>query len=1138
VVGIGLRFPGGAVDAESFWEVLSTGVDAIVEVPPERWSIADLYDEDPDVPGRMATRFGGFLAGIDRFDAPFFGISPREAQSMDPQQRLLLEVTWEALENAGIAVDSVFGSNTGVFLGISNNDYLRMLLADPDDIDTYTITGNALSVAAGRLSYVLGAQGPALAIDTACSSSLVAVHLAMQALRGGETDLALAGGVSLILGPEMTINFSRARMLAADGHCKTFDAAADGYVRSEGCAMIALKRLGDAEADGDRILGVIRGSAVTQDGRSGGLTAPNGPSQEKVLTAALVGAGVDPLAVSYVEAHGTGTPLGDPIEVGALGAVLCRGRAADQPLLLGSVKTNLGHMEAAAGVGGLIKVLLMLEHATIAPHLHLTELHPYIAAEQLPIAVPTEATPWATSGPRIAGVSSFGLSGTNAHLVVEQAPARAAGSAPAADGAVHVLALSAKTPAALDAVAERYVAHLAAHPEQSLADVAATAATGRSHFDHRLAVVARDTSTALTRLRGHLAGAAAHAVVATAGRASSSEVVFLFSGHGAHDAGAGHVLYAEQPVFRAAIDRCGELLAGELDEPLTAVLFDADHDLLDSMRYAQPALFSLQYALAELWQSWGVRASVVAGHSAGEYVAAVVAGVLDLADGLRIISARGRLMHSLPAGGEMVAIFATEADVAAAVERCGGPVGIAAVNGPTTTVISGRSDAVAAVLADLALDDDDFRRLPISVAAHSPLVDPILDEFEAVVASVRLGRPQIGLVSSMTGELVDEEITRPDYWRRHLRQPVRFADVFATLRAAGCSTFVEIGPRSTLLSLGQRCWPDDSATWAASLRPDGDEAEQIATSLASVHVAGAPVDWRAFDQSSARRRRLALPSYPWQRESYWSPAAQSRGRQRATPVWPAVVTAAERQAQHGPLDLQLDRYEARWSILDRLAVAYIGAAVRDLGLFRAAGERIVVRELIAAGRVPPTYVHLVERWLGHLVDDGALRRDGDGFVSIRALPPPDIAALVGEAHIAFVGAEPLLDYVSRCGERLAAVISGEENALATLFPDGSYETVDYLYNQWPVPRYFNAILGAAATAAADARPGRPVRVLEIGAGTGGTSASVLPALPADRTAYVFTDVSDFFLARAAERFAAFPFVRYARFDIERPPADQ
>ena len=1142
VVGVGLRFPGGVHDLSSYWALLRDGVDAIREIPADRWSADALFDADIDAPGKMNTRWGGFIDDVDRFDAGFFGISPREAESLDPQQRLLLEVAWESLENANIPAESLFDSNAGVFLGIANSDYMRMLLADPELIDTYSTTGTAFSIAAGRLSYVLGARGLSIALDTACSSSLVAVHLAVQSLRARECDLALAGGVNLMLSPELTINFSRARMMAPDGRCKTFDAAADGYVRSEGCALVTLKRLSDAQADGDRVLAVIRGTAVNQDGRSGGLTAPNGPSQEAVVASALANGRLSPADVAYVETHGTGTLLGDPIEVGALAAALCRDRPADQPLLLGSVKTNIGHAESAAGIAGLIKAVLMLRHGEIPPHLHLQQLNPHIAAGRHAIDVPRELRPWpVTQGQRVAGVSSFGLSGTNAHVVLAEAPSAGAVPTSTQPAGPNVVTLSARSAPALAALADGTAAHLRSLPGVALADLAHATNLGRSHLAHRLAVVATDAADVIRQLDAYSPGAGDSG--ASPGAAG---VAFLFTGHGSQYAGMGRGLYEAEPVFAAALDRCGELLVDSLEQPLTDVLF-GDGTLLDRMTNAQPALFSLQYALSELWASWGVRPTLVAGHSAGEYVAAVVAGVLSLADGLRVVAARGRLMDSLPAEGQMAALFLDEATVAAAIAGREADVSIAAVNGPFTTVVSGRRESVAAVIAELGLDDDELRMLDVSVAAHSPLVEPILDAFAGVVGSVALNRPQLGLVSSMTGTFVVDEITHADYWRRHLRQPVRFADVFDTLRSAGCTTFVEIGPDATLLNLGRRNWPDASGAWVASMRRDaGDEGLQAITGLAELHAAGVAVDWQQFADHDARRgsgAHIELPTYPWQRESYWSPAARAHRSPPVAAMWPAALAAGRTQAEQGPLDLDAASYPERWAMLDRLAGAFISDAFRELGVFTTAGESHSAADLLAAsaGGAPTfvsAYEHLVVRWLGHLVDDRLLVRDAGRYVSLAPLPASRVPDLLDGARETFRGIEPLLDYVTRCGHHLAAVVSGSETALNTLFPEGSYETVDFLYGQWAVQLYFNGIVRAAVTAAAASRHGRPFNVLEVGAGTGGTSAAVLPALAPEGTSYTFTDVSDFFLVRAAERFSDHGFVHYSQLDLEQPPEAQ
>ncbi|MBZ0276125.1 MAG: type I polyketide synthase, partial [Anaerolineae bacterium] len=571
VIGMSCRFPGGANTPEAYWEMLCNGVDAITEIPASRWNIDSFYDPDVDAPGKMSTRWGGFVSDVDQFEPQFFGISPREAASMDPQQRLLLEVAWESLERAGYAPEKLMGSPTGVFVGICNTDYATMMLkGQADQIDLYLATGGAHSVASGRISYVLGLQGPSISVDTACSSSLVSVHQAIQSLRVGECRMALAGGVNLILMPETTITLTKSKMMAPDGRCKAFDAAADGFVRSEGCGLVVLKRLSDALADGDNVLAVIRGSAVNQDGRSNGLTAPNGPSQVAVIRAALADAKVEPQDVSYIETHGTGTSLGDPIEVQALGAALGSGHTAESPLLIGSVKTNVGHMESAAGVGGLIKLVLMAQHGQIPPHLHLHEPSPYIPWDELPVAVPDGLMDWSPSnGRRIGGVSSFGFSGTNVHILVEQSPQRRRPQ-PENERPMHILALSAWDENALAQSAGNFARYAAAQPD-ALGDVCFTANAGRSHFPRRLAVVAPDAAGIEAALTAYQNGST-HDSLLTGYERRDKRIAFLFTGQGAQHVDMGRSLYETQPVFRAALDRCDELLRPLLDRPLLSIL--------------------------------------------------------------------------------------------------------------------------------------------------------------------------------------------------------------------------------------------------------------------------------------------------------------------------------------------------------------------------------------------------------------------------------------------------------------------------------------------------------------------------------------------------------------------------------------
>ncbi|MBE9169285.1 type I polyketide synthase [Pleurocapsales cyanobacterium LEGE 06147] len=900
IIGMGCRFPGGANDPESFWQLLHNGVDVMREVPPSRWDIDAYYDPNPETPGKMYVRQGGFLGiGVDEFDAEFFGLAPREAVSMDPQQRLLLEVSWEALENAGVAPDKLTGSQTGVFLGINTADYsqLQMRSSDSTHLNAYFFTGNTYSVAAGRLSYLLGLEGPSIALDTACSSSLVSVHLACQSLRAGECRMALAGGVNLMLSEEGPIILSRMRALAPDGRCKTFDAAADGYGRGEGCALILLKRLSDAIADGDNILALIRGSAINHDGRSSGLTVPNGLAQQKVIRAALNNARVEPNQINYVEVHGTGTPLGDPIEVEALGALLGEGRSQKQPLMLGSVKTNIGHLEAAAGVASLIKVVLAMQHEEIPPHLHLKNPNPAISWQDLLVEIPTKPTSWPTARERrrLAGISSFGMSGTNAHVVIEEAPVLKS-TPPAVERPIHLLTLSAKSEAALKELAGRMTGYLESHPSESLADVCFTANTGRSHFDHRFAVVAQQPTQVVEQLTALAAGKEleeGHRGIVP--RTNKPKVAFLFTGQGSQYFGMGRQLYETQPTFRKALQHCDEILRLYLDVPLLEILYPDDivraaqDPQLNQTAYTQPALFALEYALVQLWQSWGIEPSAVMGHSVGEYVAACVAGVFNLEDGLRLIAYRGELMQALPLVGEMVAVLADEELVATTIKPFKKQVAIAAINGPKNTVISGQREAIRAVLKKLEALRVEFRPLQVSHAFHSPLMEPMLDAFEQIAALVEYSPPQIPLISNVTGQLVKgKEIAQAEYWCCHIREAVKFSASMQALYEQGSEVFLEIGPHPVLSGMGRQCLPENRGVWLPSLYKGKSDWQQLLHSLGELYVRGSEVNWCGFDRDYPRRRR-PLPTYPFQRSRYWiessSPSPQGSGASEAFRDW-------------------------------------------------------------------------------------------------------------------------------------------------------------------------------------------------------------------------------------------------------------
>ena len=923
IIGMGCRFPGGADSPALFWQLLEHGVDAITEVPVERWDIDAYYDPDPEAVGKMYTRYGGFLFDVEDFDALFFGISPREALSLDPQQRLLLEVSWEALEQANQVPSRLFRTPTGVFVGICANDYQYILEKNVgfDAIDAYVGTGNAFSCAAGRLSYTLGLTGPSLAVDTACSSSLVAVHLAVMSLRHRECDAALAGGVNLIFNPALSINFSKARMMAPDGRCKTFDAAADGYVRGEGCGIVVLKRLSDALAAGDNVLAVIRGSALNQDGPSSGLTVPNGRSQEAVIRSALSNGGISAHEVGYIEAHGTGTELGDPIEVETLGTIFGpRDANVAQPLQIGSVKTNFGHLEGAAGIASLIKVVLMLQHGQIPPHLHFNQPSPYISWDKHAIQVPIQSTAWpAQHGKRrIAGVSSFGFSGTNAHLLLEEGPDRQ-GSHPSVPlrppsqrqnaRPLHLLTLSAKTEAALRELAVRYNDHLANDPHSDLADICFTANTKREQFKYRLAVVAESKEAMREQLKTRSNDPSL--VRAGFSRSVQHKIAFLFTGQGSQYVNMGRDLYETDPIFRQTLEQCDKILRPYLDQSLLSILYPdrtstnaEPKSKIDKTIYTQPALFALDYALAQVWQSWGVKPDVVMGHSIGELVAACVAGVFSLEDGLRLVAERGRLMQAT-APGEMAVVFAHEAVVQAMIQPYRSEVSLAAINtypaksgGPQNVVISGKSSSIQHIIEQLTRQHIKTKRLTVSHAFHSPLMKPILPRFLAVARRIRYTKPRITLISNVTGQVATpDQVMSPEYWVDHILQPVRFADGVRTLHQMGTDCWLEIGPKPVLLGMARQIGNalDANTAFLPSLRPPtqshqasfaGVDWQPMLHSLANLYERGISVAWSSFYQAElSRRRQVQLPTYAFQRERYWpSPDSEKAITNVSTPL--------------------------------------------------------------------------------------------------------------------------------------------------------------------------------------------------------------------------------------------------------------
>jgi phthiocerol/phenolphthiocerol synthesis type-I polyketide synthase C len=889
IIGIGCRFPGGVSDPASFWKLLQDGIDAIGEIPRDRFDAEALYMEGAPAPGRIGTRRGGFLTDIDRFDARFFGISPREADRLDPQQRLLLEVSYEAFEDGGQPADTVLGSRTGVFVGLWAGDYERRASEDPEAIDLYSAMGGGRYAASGRISYTLGLQGPSLTVDTACSSSLVAVHLALQSLHTGECEMALAGGVNVILQPYITIAYSQSGMLAPDGRCKFGDARGDGYVRSEGAGMVLLKPLSRARADGDRIYAVIRGSAVNNDGRRGdSLVKPAQVGQEELLRLAYRDAGIPAGTVHYVEAHGTGTKAGDPTELGALGAVLAEGRPTERPCPVGSVKSHFGHTEAAAGVAGLIKAALVLQHREIPATLHLHEPNPRIPWEKLPLFIPRETLRIPDEArPAYAGVNSFGISGTNAHVVLEEAPA--AGRPGAADveagndDQAVLMPLSARSLNALKAQAQRCMQHLSLDDAAPLVDQTYSAGCRRSHHEHRLAVVARDPSELSARLQAFRDDSPDAGTAVGAATGTSPRVVFVFPGQGSQWVGMGRQLLREEPVFRAALEECEAAMRPCVEWSLLEQLAAAEGApgyLLDRIDVIQPTLVALDIALDRLWRSWGITPAAVVGHSMGEVAAAYAAGALSLEDAMHVICLRSRLMRRTSGQGAMAVVELERPAAEAALAGYGGQVTVAASNGPLSTVLSGEPAALNGILHALEERGVFCRRVNVDVASHSPQMEPLRTELQAELQALRPRATSIDFYSTVLAGPTMGERLNAAYWSDNLRQPVLFGETVERLIADGHAVFVEISPHPVLVPAVQQMLQHAGSSGIAvgSLRREGDERAMLLQSLGQLYVAGCQVAWEVLYPTG---RFVSLPTYPWQRERHWYEPAAPRTRTRA-----------------------------------------------------------------------------------------------------------------------------------------------------------------------------------------------------------------------------------------------------------------
>ncbi|WP_043195775.1 type I polyketide synthase [Streptomyces sp. NRRL WC-3725] len=970
IVAMACRFPGGVSSPEELWELVSRERDAVSDFPADRgWDLAGLYDPDPDRAGTAYTREGGFLDDAAGFDAAFFGMGPREAVATDPQQRLLLEVAWETFERAGIAPDSLRGSRTGVFAGVVSQAYVPPPERVPAGYEGHLMTGNATSVASGRVAYHLGLEGPAVTLDTACSSSLVAMHLAAQSLRRGECDLALAGGVTVMATPLLLVEFSRQRGLAPDARCKAFAAAADGTGFAEGVGLVLLERLSEARRRGHRVLAVLRGSAVNQDGASNGLTAPNGPTQERVIRQALADARLAPQQVDAVEAHGTGTRLGDPIEARALIAAYGQGRPDDEPLFVGSLKSNIGHTQAAAGVAGVIKTVLAMRHQVLPRSLHLDEPTPHVDWSAGGVRLLAETLPWPDRGrPRRAGVSSFGISGTNAHVILEQAPPETAEEEPSqeagaplrnpsgtpgggtpggmsyvahetsdggtqgttsgapdetsggsaestGDAVADAMAaearplapwvLSARTAGALRSQAGRLAAHLAAAPESDPVEVGRTLALGRAVFRHRAVVLPGGADERLAALRA-LAAGRPHPRTVSGTAAERLSTAWLFTGQGSQRPGMGRESYDRWPVFRQAVDELCEAFEPHLDRPLKELLFAApdspDAALLDRTEYAQPALFTVELALFRLLSRLLPEPDFVTGHSLGGLTAVAAAGALPVEDACALVAARGRLMGAGPRGGAMAALEASEEEVRALLEDYSGVIGVAAVNGPRATVVSGDAEAVTDLAHGFAEQGRRTRRLRVSHAFHSAHMDGAMEPLRQLATTLRVTEPVIPVVSDLTGRRLDaEELRRPEYWARQLRSPVRFGAAVATLHEAGVAAYVEVGPDAVLAPLVPACLPADAAPVVVpALVRDRAEEDTLATALSRLHTAGGEVRW-AHWYGERPRPAADLPTYPFEHRRYWWPAQVVR---------PYAADARRPQPHPVPADTTTDTTDA------------------------------------------------------------------------------------------------------------------------------------------------------------------------------------------------------------------------------------
>ena len=1147
IVGMSCRLP-GAKTINYFWQNLRNGVGSVTFFSDRELleaGVDESFIKDP-----RYVKAGCVVEDIDLFDHRFFGYSPKEAETIDPQQRLFMECAWESFEDAGY-VPYTYEGRIGVFGGMRMSTYVQNMLFAYNRIGTaasfQALIGTDKDYLTNRVSYKFNLKGPSITVQTACSTSLVAVHMACESLRNGECDMALAGGVALSVPQKQGYFYQEDMIFSPDGHCRAFDAGAQGIIGGNGVGAVLLKPLSNALEDGDHIYAVIKGSSVNNDGLAkAGYTAPSIEGQTVVISEAIAMADVSAEDITYVETHGTGTPLGDPMEIEALTRVFRSDTDKNKYCAIGSVKTNIGHLDTAAGVASLIKTVLALKNCEIPPSLHFERPNPKIDFDKSPFFVNTSLTKCQRNGaPLTAGVSSFGIGGTNAHVIVQEKPSLSSPEERVAP-LCSLLVISALSENVLHNLADNYKKFFENNPEASLLDIGFTMSVGRSHLPCRLAVRAASLEEALSRIDTFLAGNCAPGV--KAGHVQSETALplaFLFTGQGSQYQGMGRALYDIQPMFREALDRCAEVLEKYIDRPLLSVIFD-DDTLINETCYTQPALFAIEYALARMWQSWGVAPSAVIGHSVGEYVAACIAGVFSLEDGLMLIAARARLMQGLPQNGTMLAVFAGEETVLSELTTYEKEVSIAALNGADLVVISGVTEAVENIAAALSRKGIESQKLTVSHAFHSPLMEPILPEFMEAARRVTYHSPKITLISNLTGARAGSEICSPEYWRDHILRPVRFASGMKALEEEGYKLFLEVGPRPVLSGMGKRCVSPGSCEFLPTMRKEADPWTSVLNALGGLYVSGVSINWTDFYREY-ECRRVSLPTYPFDRKRHWidKPAAEKAVQNDAVfdanRLWEELAGAAGSQAQNGLEEAAIDRCREESDLIGRLCGYYVGQAFKSLGAFEDPDEKFSVETFLFQTPVMPRYGQLLAWLLEGMAREGLLEGSEEGYGNLVTMGEDEAEELyekLREGYIFSKNPDLIRDIKGYC-QKLGDILAGYEETECAFIHNNSFSVTEGLYRDLPQSLYYNGIVKALVECIAGTVPGQyQLRILEIGGGTGELAGSLLPALPAERTEYSFTDLSDFIIDYTKEKLGDIPFIKYDTLDIQENPGEQ